>query len=198
MTGFRISLSQVKRKLAKIGGDVRAISFRPDVEKFATASLQAAVKLTPVRDVNLIEKNQVKQFHDRARFIRKNPGSSTRSVSQERFVKERAQARFLYRKSWKQCADSAKLRISVSAQVANSVTRRRNPVVQPPRGYAQWRGGGEALSLVIYNPFLEQKSDYKKFTGVDILKRATAMNQAKFKRDIDNRIRRAIYAASRS
>lgn len=197
MTGFRLDTSRFKTRIARLKGDVQALSFREDIAKFAQDTLQRAVKITPVRSVSLIEKNQRKQFAKRGSYIRQFPESATRAVSQPQFIKERAQARFLYRKSWKQCADSAKLRITVSPEVSRSVTRRRKPVQQPPKGYAQWRGGKQTLSLVIFNPFLEQKSKYKPFTGKQILEKAAAGGRAQFQRDVENRIRRTMYGASR-
>ena len=196
MTGFRFDTAKIKNRLARVNAELQAISFRPDIEKFATASLKSAIALTPVRSVSLIEANQIKQFHHRQRYIAKNPSSATRVVSEAQFVKERSQARFLYRKSWKQCADSVRLRVSASAAVSSSVTRRR-PAVNPPRGFAQWRGGGRVLSLTIFNPFLNQPSRFKDFNATQIINKALAKHRPKFKRDIENRIRREIYAASR-
>jgi hypothetical protein len=195
MSVFRLDTATLKRRLNRIGRSFAANEFRPDVAKFAAATLQECIRITPVRSVSLIKRNQTKQFFDRQRYIRKNPGSATRTVDKNRFVEERAQARFLYKKSWLQCAQSARLNVRVSREVARSVTRRRNPVQQPPRGYAQWRGGSGALSLVIYNPFLEQPSNYKKFTGKEILVRSASRFKAQFTRDVNNRLRRAAYAA---
>jgi len=197
MTGFRFNIARVKKRLAKVGEATTAAEFRGDVEKFVADTLQTCIKITPVRSVSLIESNQRKQFHDRARYIKKFPDSRSRIVTESQFIKERAQARFLYRKSWKQCADSAKVRVHVSPAVAAAVTRRR-PAVQPPRGYAIWRGGKETLSCIIRNPFLNIPSQYKKFDAQQIMDRALAVNRAAFKRSTQNHIRRAIYAASRS
>lgn len=198
MSVFRLDVASAKRRLGRFGRAIDAAEFRPDVAKYATATLQECIRITPVRSVSLIKKNQTKQFFDRQRYIRKNPGSATRTIAKDPFIEERAQARFLYKKSWYQCAQSARLNVRVSREVARSVTRRRNPVQQPPRGYAQWRGGSGVVSLVIYNPFLEQPSSYKKFTGKEILTRASSRFKGQFNRDVNNRIRRAAYVASRS
>lgn len=197
MTGFRFDVAAIRNRLRRAKASVEAISFRDDIAKFAERTLQTAVKITPVRSLSLIETNQAKQFAKRAEFIRDNPGSATRFVAQDQFIRERAQARFLYRLSWKQCADSARLRVTVSNAVARSVTRRRNPVEQPPKGYAQWRGGKSRMSLVIFNPLLDQESRYKPFTARDILAKAEKPYRAQFKRDTENRIRRVLYAASK-
>lgn len=197
MTGFRVDTKKIKARLKRVGASLQAAAFRADVEKFYTQSLQTAILLTPVRNVTLIETNQRKQYYHRQRFIKKFPGTATRTVGIAQFIKERSQARFLYRKSWKQAADSVRMRVSVSPAVSASVTRRR-PAVNPPRAFAQWRGGGEKLSLVVFNPFLNIPSKYKKFNAKSVLDRAMAKHIAQFKKDVNNRVRREIYAASRS
>lgn len=197
MTGFRFPLKSLKGRLAKVREGTRADAFRDDIVTFSTDSLQTAVRITPVRQVSIITDAQRKQFTKRARYIRENPGSATRSVTQSQFIEERAQARFLYRRSWMQVCASARLRVSVSPAVSRAVTRRRNPVAQPPRGYAQWRGGAKVLSLVIFNPFLNIPSRYKTFNAQTILDRAMAVHRPAFKKAAANRVRREIYAASR-
>ena len=242
MTGFRMDLSPLKRRLAKAGVSIRASAFRPDIEKFAASSLQTVVLTMPVRQVSKIVAAQTRQYDNRVNFIpsshkltdpalrvndeghwlhvggkwyRPNVNRVPDEVwgvyqtllhernrritraNQRKFIDERKQARFLYRKSWKQVADSARVRVSVSTDVRNAVTRRRKPVVQPLRGYARWQGGGDVLSLTMYNPFLEQRSRYKPFSGKTILAKAMARNLPQFRRDTENRVRRAIYAASK-
>jgi hypothetical protein len=194
MTGFRFDVDAIKKRLKRANADLAASNFRPDVAAFAQRTLQEAIRITPVRRVSVIRSNQAKQYAKRAQYIRANPGSQTRKISRDTFIEQRAQARFLYRKSWMQCAESARLRVTASSAVKASVTRRR-PEKNPPKGYVQWRGGKDVLSLVIFNPFLDQKSRYKPFTSKQILDKASAKERPRFKRDTENRIRRALYAA---
>ena len=196
MTGFRFDSKRIKKRLAKFGQTCVAADFRPELETFVTKALKTASDTTPVRSKSLIEQNQHKQFAKRAEHIRLFPLSQTRSIGEAQFIKERAQARFLYRKSWMQCAESAGLNIRVSPAVSGAVTRRRPPV-NPPRGYAQWRGGNGVLSLIIRNPFLNIPSKYKTFNPATILNAAIVKHRPEFLRYVRNHIRRSIYAASK-
>ncbi len=112
------------------------------------------------------------------------------------FIDGRKQARFLYQKSWWQVAQSIQLSIAVSSAIISSVTRRK-PKQNPPNGYAQIRGGKEVISLVVYNPFLEQESRYKPFSGRSILSSASAKHKPEFDRKVHNKVRRLIYAAKK-
>lgn len=104
------------------------------------------------------------------------------------FVKDRAQARFLYRKSWLQAADSLGVDISVAQSTRRAVTRRK-PAEEPPRAYGQVRGGANVLAIVIRNPFLEQPSRYKDFSGKQILARAQAAHEGAYKRAMGRRLK---------
>lgn len=117
-------------------------------------------------------------------------------IGEQSFIDERAQARFLYRKSWTQVAESLGLRVSSSAQVKSSRTRTR-PAVEPRRGSGQWHGGKHVISISIQNPFLEQPSRYKDFSGKQILASAAAKHRAEFNREVRNKVRKAIRAARR-
>ncbi len=116
------------------------------------------------------------------------------ATTERDFIDARKQARFLYQRSWYQVMQSLGLAMSVAAQVISSVTRRW-PMVSPPKAYAQVRGGKDTLTVVVYNPFLEQDSRYKPFSGKEILSAAIAKNKPEFIRKVENKVRRLIYAA---
>jgi hypothetical protein len=107
------------------------------------------------------------------------------NTSREEFVAFRVQARFLYQKSWTQVARSAGVSIEASGDVLKAVSRRTESQIngeykaEQPKGYAQWRGGKDTLTIVVYNPFLEQPSQYKDFSGKDILAESIKINQPK-------------------
>jgi hypothetical protein len=107
------------------------------------------------------------------------------------------QARFLYRKSWSQVGESLGLSIIAAAQVKTSLTRRKPPH-DPPRGYAQIRGGKTVLNVLIYNPFLNTESDYKDFDAADILDPAIARHRPAFVAAVERRLQRALYAVMHS
>jgi hypothetical protein len=117
-------------------------------------------------------------------------------IGEQSFVSERAQARFLYRKSWTQCAESLGLRVSASSDVKKSHSRRA-PRVEPRRGSGQWHGGKTVISVSIQNPFLEEPSQYKTFSGKAILAAAQAKHRTEFNRDVKNKVRKAIAHARR-
>lgn len=121
--------------------------------------------------------------------------------SESSFVEYRKQARFLYRKSWWQIGLSLGLGVLASAGVQDSVTRRRNPVTVPPKGYGIPRGGKEVISYAIYNPFLAQQnaeSQYAQFSAQDILRNAALKERPRFIRQVENHVRRAIRAAKKA
>lgn len=107
------------------------------------------------------------------------------------FIEHRAQARFLYKKSWVEVGQSAGVSVNASGAVRQSETR-RDPPKDPPKGYAQIRGGNTVYSIVVYNPFLEQDSRYKPFSGKTILAQAMAQHQAQFEAEVLARQTKAI------
>lgn len=107
------------------------------------------------------------------------------------FIEDRAQARFLYKKSWWQIGQSAGVSVQASSAVKDAFSR-HNPPKDPPKGYAQIRGGKTAYSIVVYNPFLEQESRYKRFSGKAILAEAMAQHQAQFEAEVLERQTKAI------
>lgn len=123
-------------------------------------------------------------------------------TSESEFIEARGQARFLFRKSWWEIGASAGLSIACPAEVRNGTTRRRKPPLNPPRGYAQVRGGKDAYSIVVRNPFLDQTSagghtplsteTYKPFTGQEIIGRAMDQHRQAFEKDVAKKTERLI------
>jgi len=118
------------------------------------------------------------------------------STIEAQFIAQRKQARFLYRKSWWQVAQSLGLSIVVPSDVIESHSR-HNPRKEPPRAYGQWRGGQRVLSVVIQNPFLDVPTMYWKGNGKAILAEATARNRAWFNKAVHDKTERNISAARR-
>lgn len=112
------------------------------------------------------------------------------------FINDRKQARFLYAKSWSQCATSLNVPIRVAGQITRSHTRRRPPK-EPRRGYGQWRGGKDRLTAVIYNPFLNEPSMYKDFDPRQILMAADAKARPRFNRQMEKQIAGLVRIAAR-
>ncbi len=119
-------------------------------------------------------------------------------ISENDFIESRAQARFLYRKTWWQIGVSLGLPVLASANVQDAVTRTHDPIRLPPRAYGQPRGGKAVISYAIYNPFLEIPSRYITFDAATILRDAAAKNKPRFKRQIENHVKRLIRAARRA
>jgi hypothetical protein len=112
-----------------------------------------------------------------------------KQTSRSNFIKGRAQARFLYRKSWLEAADSLGVEINVAQTTRKAVTRRK-PAVNPPKASGQVRGGAKVLAITISNPFLEQPSRYKDFSGKRILAAAQAQHEGAYKRAMTRRLKR--------
>lgn len=109
------------------------------------------------------------------------------------FTEERAQARFLHRRSWVQCGTSIGKNVNVSASVKASHSR-HNPPKEPPRAHAQIRGGKYVLSLVAFNTFLEQQGQYWTMSGKTILRAAMTQHEPRLQQRFGYWISRAIYA----
>jgi len=112
-----------------------------------------------------------------------------KQTTQTNFIKHRAQARFLYRRSWLEAADSLGVNINVAQSTRNARTRRK-PAVAPPKAYGQVRGGKNVLAIVISNPFLEQPSRYKDFSGKRVLAQAQAKHEGAYRRAMQRRLNR--------
>lgn len=112
-------------------------------------------------------------------------------TAQSDFVTNRAQARWLYRKSWWQVVQSLGLALSVAAAIIDSRSRKK-PAKEPHKAYGQWRGGKTALSVVIINPFLDIATKYWKGNGKNILAQSVAKHRARFQKECNDKIKRAI------
>lgn len=189
MTGFRIDVSKMRRKVEALKA-IPATVFKPEVMDFTRKGLAKASTATPVRDKDVITDNQAKQW-----AMWRGQGGS--GISRRDFIASRLPARFLYKASWGQVARSLGLYFSESADVLSAHTR-RNPEEDPPKGYGQYRGGKTAFSVVIYNPFLETKSRYKNFTGKEIIGDAMESGKEQFQKRVDAKMRRVVYAIMHS
>jgi len=198
-TGLRLdaAIGTLRKRLAKLDRDTRAIEFRPELERFTAATLNDAIKATPVRSEALITKNQAVQYHHRINYIPSyhsqtdpslivndqgegwilcdgkwyrsdwnlpmNVWAAFQELNAERdrrmstiqteFIAERKQARWLYRKSWVQVARSLGFG-SDGGSAITSAHSRHEPKKEPPKGYGQWRGGKNTLSVVSFSPSL--------------------------------------------
>lgn len=113
------------------------------------------------------------------------------------FVAERAQARFLYRKSWWQVSTSIGTPISVSSDMKESHSRPYHlPSGDPPRGYGQWRGGKHVLSVTVWNPFLQRPTKYwREKSGKEILAQASAENYPRFMGEVSAKLGKILQGA---
>lgn len=109
------------------------------------------------------------------------------------FIAERQQARFLYKKSWWEVGQSVGIDVPCSQQVKDAHSRRnasqlRNGHSQnPPKGYAQRRGGKGIYSIVVYNPFLDEQTQYWLGNGKEILAQAMQKHRAAFDDNVAKR-----------
>lgn len=118
-------------------------------------------------------------------------------TEEQAFIANRAQARFLYKKSWWEVGQSVGIDVPCSQQVKVAHTRRKPPIA-PPKGYAQRRGGKGIYSIVVYNPFLEEESAYKPFSGKAILAQAMQKHKSDFDDKVAKRQTRLIIDALRA
>ena len=103
--------------------------------------------------------------------------------AQSDFIKERSQARYLYKRSWYEIGQSAGVSVRGSKSVINSRSR-HNPPKTPRKGYVQKRGGKNTFSVVVYNPFLETQSKYKFFSGKELIDSAMNLHRPAFKKEV--------------
>ncbi len=118
-------------------------------------------------------------------------------TAQGEFIEERKQARFLYQKSWFQVAQSLGISIPAGSHILISHSR-HEPKKESPKGYGQWRGGGVALSIVVYNSLLNEETRYWIGNGKQILAQAMAKNRARFYKDVEDKTKRMISVARQS
>jgi hypothetical protein len=109
-------------------------------------------------------------------------------TEEKKFINDRAQARFLYKKSWTQAAESLGVSLSTSGNVKKSVTRRKPPE-DPARAYARRFSRDSSYTISISNPFLEQHSEYKPFSGIAIFHSAAVRHQRVFMREVSRKLR---------
>lgn len=114
-------------------------------------------------------------------------------TSRADFVQNRAQARFLYKKSWVQVGESLGLEVRSSEKVQKSLTR-RIPAKDPAKGYPQQRGGGTIISIAIYNPFATKPTPYFNGDGASVLSDAQAEQRKPFEDAVKRKLNRAIFA----
>jgi len=237
LSGFRIDSSKFLSKLERAKAEIRLETFRPYLLDYVRKSLNAAIKLTPAREYQLIKSAQNRQYSNRINYIPtihrlENPSLIAKGgreylflngkwylpdkwklpdnvwnvyqqllaerqrrmqTSRGDFIQHRAQARYLYKKSWVQVGASIGLDIRAPQSVLNSVTRRKPPK-EPDKGYAQIRGGKTKLSVVIYNPFVTQKTAYWKGDGGRIILEAMELHRSNFDAQIKRHLSRVLYA----
>lgn len=119
-------------------------------------------------------------------------------TKREDFIAFRAQARFLYKKSWYDIGQSVGLDIPCAAPVKSATSRRTKSQLQnghkqnPPKGYAQERGGKGIYSIVVYNPFLQEQTTYWQLSGKAILAQAMQKHQDMFNNEVAEKQTKAI------
>jgi len=118
-------------------------------------------------------------------------------TSKEDFVAHRAQARMLYKLSWVQCGQSIGIEVNAPSGVT-SATSRRQPPKAPPRGYAQIRGGQNVISVVIYNPFINDDSTYRDWDGEEIIQSALELHKPAHLARVQKHLQHIIYAVMHS
>jgi len=69
MTGFRLPLDKLRKRIKSLTANLRADDFKPELERFVTRSLKTAIDTTPARDAALIEAAQKKQYDNRINYI---------------------------------------------------------------------------------------------------------------------------------
>lgn len=114
-------------------------------------------------------------------------------TSRADFIAHRAQARFLYKKSWVQVGASIGLDVRAPQNVLKSLTR-REPPKDPDKGYAQIRVGKTVLSVVIYNPFVQEQTAYWQNDGSVYILDAMNQHRSNFNAQVKRHIERVLYA----
>ena len=107
------------------------------------------------------------------------------------FIAERAQARFLYKRAWFEAGQSLGIQLPAGSDITQSHSR-HNPPRQPPKGYGQWRGGKNVISVVVFLPLLERPSRYIEFSAKDILAKATAAHYPDFAAEVAVKLNRLL------
>jgi hypothetical protein len=110
---------------------------------------------------------------------------------QSSFIRDRAQARYLYKRSWWEAGETIGLNVRTSAEARASRTRRK-PAKAPHKASTQERGGGRVFSIVISNPFIKQPSRYKEFDGQSIINQSMARHRNEFNGAVKRRLNRIV------
>lgn len=143
------------------------------------------------------------KWHNAEWRLRDEVWSAYQMLAQERarrmqtlernFIDGRSQARFLYRKTWWQVAESLGIALKVAAAIIDSRTRKK-PAKEPHKAWGQWRGGKTVISVVIINPFLDIAGKYWKGNGKQILASAISKHRARFYKECEDKVKREISA----
>lgn len=114
------------------------------------------------------------------------------------FIAFRAQARFLYKKSWWEIGQSIGVEVPCSQQVKDSDSRRSPSQLKnghkqnPPKGYAIERGGKGVYSIIVVNPFLETQTQYWTQSGKQIIDAAMKQHRDAFDKKVAEKQRQLI------
>ena len=98
---------------------------------------------------------------------------------QSAFIRDRAQARYLYKRSWWEAGETIGLNVRTTAEARESRTRRK-PAKSPHKASTQERGGGTVFSIVVSNPFAHSKSRYKEFDADAVMAQAQARHRQEY------------------
>lgn len=190
--GFAVDVSVLKKKIIAVRDAVNAGFLKPELIDFVRKSLATAARNTPVRDFALIRSNQIQKKGNQFDKWTAQGGSG---LNRKQFLAKRAPARYLYRRTWGQVAESLGTTIPQSQGVKNAKSR-RDPVKPPPRAYGQVRGGKNRLSVTIHNPLLVEPSKYIKFDPRKIINDALKKHEKNFNSRCRRKLKRLIYAVS--
>jgi hypothetical protein len=109
-------------------------------------------------------------------------------TAERTFIRSRTAARFLYRTSWRQAAESLGFNVSIAG--TKNARSRRKPPEDPEKSFGRKNKGKHTYSISISNAFLEEPaSKYKPFIGSDILRAAMGKHLSEFTKSIKRRVR---------
>jgi hypothetical protein len=109
------------------------------------------------------------------------------------FIQRRAQARFLYKKSWVEVGEALGVDVRASESVQKSLTR-RVPAKNPPKGYAIRHGAKDVISIDIRNPFASTTTAFHDGNGARLLSDALEQQRKPFNDAVERKLKRAIFA----
>lgn len=108
--------------------------------------------------------------------------------SKSAFIRDRAQARFLYKKTWVEVGQSIGVKVNAGEKIQSATTRRK-PKQNPPRGYGRTQGVKLKHTIVIMNPLLKIPSKYIKFDAGEIMRTASEKHAERFQKNVRKRTR---------